>query len=326
MTSATTVREALELLLRTVKRENELRGVTQDVHSAMNLADDVLTRSERTVVPEGWDLVPNEPTEDMIRAVDVREERRHLVRANWKAMIAAAPKHSRVDKKRESPADAVRRELASAPFISETASGGEAFVPPSRFTNEQEGAPDPYKLRQIQDILERIEADVFPEGVQRNHVYDWLIEATAELEHFRKALARSSTSFKMPRFGAGNSKEMNDLRCSMGYHVAPYKDASVRANYYCSHCKQGMGNAYFELREAFDALALSASANVDHVTEGTVEQDAARFRWLTRQVRGEIRHVGAMYRRWWWDTYDHPKTFPAAIDARLNDSDRNANG
>lgn len=56
----------------------------------------------------------------------------------------------------------------------------------------------------------------------------------------------------------------------------------------------------------------------DSVTEGTVEQDAARFRFLTRNVRGEVRHVGHVYRRWWWDAYDQAKHFPDAIDDAMN--------
>jgi hypothetical protein len=55
-------------------------------------------------------------------------------------------------------------------------------------------------------------------------------------------------------FGAFLTDEYKDLRCAIGYHVAPYRDAQHRANWYCSHCKKGMGNAYFELREAYEEL------------------------------------------------------------------------
>ena len=67
-------------------------------------------------------------------------------------------------------------------------------------------------------------------------------------------MTTSSESRSRHTFGADLTPEEKNARSSIGYHVAPYRDASIRANYYCSHCKQGMGNAYFELREAFDAL------------------------------------------------------------------------
>jgi hypothetical protein len=60
-----------------------------------------------------------------------------------------------------------------------------------------------------------------------------------------------------PNFGSDMTQEQKDLRCALKFHVAPYRDSSVRANYYCSHCKKGMGNAYFELREAYESLQLS---------------------------------------------------------------------
>ena len=59
---------------------------------------------------------------------------------------------------------------------------------------------------------------------------------------------------KVPKFGVDQSYEQKNMRCALGFHVAPYRGGS---NYYCSHCKKGMGNSYFELREAFDMLTAS---------------------------------------------------------------------
>jgi hypothetical protein len=58
----------------------------------------------------------------------------------------------------------------------------------------------------------------------------------------------------LPEFGASYTDADKDTRCALGFHVAPVREDKHRANWYCSHCKKGMGNAYFELREAYEQL------------------------------------------------------------------------
>ena len=69
------------------------------------------------------------------------------------------------------------------------------------------------------------------------------------------------------------------------------------------------------------AATSSATEKPDPVTEGTVEQDAARFRFLTRTIRGEIKHIGSVFRRWRWDTIHQELHFPKAIDEAMRPSD-----
>ena len=47
--------------------------------------------------------------------------------------------------------------------------------------------------------------------------------------------------------------------CILGTHIDPYLKGD---NYYCSRCKQGMGNAYFEYRQKAECDLLAAQAEL----------------------------------------------------------------
>lgn len=70
------------------------------------------------------------------------------------------------------------------------------------------------------------------------------------------------------------------------------------------------------------AAPVTQSATGDSVTGGTVEQDAARFRFLCRTIRGELKHIGSMFKRWHWDGPHDEPNFMRAIDAALVPSER----
>lgn len=71
--------------------DNGSYGTTE---AAKRLIDEfrLFARPEATFAsPEGWKLVPVSATEKMVEAVDRRPEQRFLVKANYDAMLAAAP-------------------------------------------------------------------------------------------------------------------------------------------------------------------------------------------------------------------------------------------
>ena len=52
--------------------------------------------------------------------------------------------------------------------------------------------------------------------------------------------------------------------CILGTHIDPYLKGD---NYYCSRCKQGMGNAYFEYRQKAERDLLAAQAELAAMRE-----------------------------------------------------------
>jgi len=59
-----------------------------ELQDALELAEEAV-RAKQQAVPEGWQLVPVEPTVDMLEATC---ERGNYARNVWEAMLAAAPK------------------------------------------------------------------------------------------------------------------------------------------------------------------------------------------------------------------------------------------
>lgn len=117
----------------------------------------------------------------------------------------------------------------------------------------------------------------------------------------------------------GRIPELEGARISAEYWLNSARDIPTltEAGITYEQAINAWKNAAYAMADKWYA-ARSAIGQTDNITEGTVEQDAARFRFLTRTITGELKHIGSVFRRWRWDTIHQEKHFPEAIDAAMH--------